>query len=51
MRPGEIVLFDIGSFAAKIDWSWAMLAFLIAWTLAERIFPSLHPGVPALTYW
>lgn len=51
MRRSEIILFDLGGFAVKIDWSWAILAVLIAWTLAEGLFPSLYAGLPALTYW
>lgn len=51
MRKGEIVLFDVGGFAVKIDWSWAILAILIAWSLAEGFFPALYSGLPPLTYW
>jgi len=51
MRKGEIVLFDIGGFAVKIDWSWAILAVMIAWSLAEGFFPALYSGLPTLTYW
>ena len=51
MRKGEIVLFDIAGFAVKIDWSWAILAVLIAWSLAEGFFPALYSGLPTLTYW
>ena len=51
MRRGEIVLFDVGGFAVKIDWSWAILAILIAWSLAEGFFPALYSGLPTLTYW
>lgn len=51
MRRSELVLFNIGGFAVKIDWSWVILAFLIAWTLAEGVFPSLYTGLPTLTYW
>lgn len=51
MRKGEIVLFEIGGFAVKIDWSWAILAMLIAWSLAEGFFPALYSGLATLTYW
>lgn len=51
MKRSEIVLFDVAGFAVKVDWSWAIIAVLIAWSLAEGFFPSLYAGLPPLTYW
>jgi Zn-dependent protease/CBS domain-containing protein len=51
MKRSEIVLFDVAGFTVKVDWSWAIIAVLIAWSLAEGLFPSLYVGLPPLTYW
>jgi len=51
MRKNEVVLFEIAGFAVKVDWSWVILAILIAWSLAEGFFPSLYSGLPSITYW
>jgi Zn-dependent protease len=35
----------------RLDASWIILALLIAWSLAEGVFPQLYGGLPAFSYW
>ena len=35
-------LFGLAGFQVGIDWSWAILAVLITWTLASGIFPAVY---------
>ena len=51
MAKNQVTLFEIAGFAVKVDWSWAILAMLIAWSLAEGFFPSLYEGLPVAAYW
>lgn len=47
----QITLFRLLGFDVKVDLSWAFLALLITWSLAEGFFPAAHPGLPKATYW
>lgn len=38
-------------FDVWIDASWLLLAVLIAWTLAEAVFPRIAPQLASTTYW
>ena len=38
-------LFRLAGFQVGIDWSWAILAVLITWTLAVGVFPHYYPGL------
>jgi len=51
MHQRSIRLFRILGFEVKADLSWVVLAFLIAWTLAENLFPSDYRGLSRATYW
>lgn len=51
MAKHQVTLFEIAGFAVKVDWSWAILAMLIAWSLAQGFFPSLYEGLPTAAYW
>ena len=51
MAKNQVTLFEIAGFAVKVDWSWAILAMLIAWSLAQGFFPSLYEGLPTAAYW
>lgn len=51
MAKSQVTLFEIAGFAVKVDWSWAILALLIAWSLAQGFFPSLYAGLPVAAYW
>jgi Zn-dependent protease len=35
----------------RLDGSWIIFALLIAWSLAIGVFPRLHAGLPAFSYW
>jgi len=47
----RVTLFKLAGFKVNVDLSWAFLALLIAWSLAEGYFPELYEGLPAITYW
>lgn len=51
MAKTQVTLFQVAGFTVKVDWSWAILAMLIAWSLAEGFFPSLYEGLPVVAYW
>lgn len=44
-------LFKLLGFTVKLDVSWSVVALLIAWSLAQGLFPDLYEGLPTLTYW
>ena len=46
-----ISLFTLAGFSVKVDLSWAFIALLVAWTLAQNYFPELYEGLPVATYW
>jgi Zn-dependent protease/CBS domain-containing protein len=46
-----IKLFSLFGFEVKIDLSWIILAFLIAWSLAVGLFPVHYKDLPVQTYW
>ncbi|HUF26855.1 MAG TPA: site-2 protease family protein [Gemmatimonadaceae bacterium] len=46
-----IHLFRLFGFAIRLDPSWFILAVLVAWSLAARIFPFRMPGLDQSTYW
>lgn len=47
----SVRLFTIFGFQVKLDASWLVLAFLIAWTLAVGLFPFQTPGLARGAYW
>ena len=47
----QVTLFEIFGFRVKLDLSWAFLALLIAWSLAQGLFPTLYEGLTVATYW
>lgn len=47
----DVRLFRLFGFEVKIDLSWIILAFIITWTLAQGVFPSLYEGQEPSTYW
>lgn len=47
----QVTLFEIFGFRVKVDLSWAFLALLIAWSLAQGLFPELYEGLTVATYW
>ncbi len=57
MRGGEkmfgkrIRVFKIFGFEVGINWSWIILAILIAWSLSVGLFPVRFKGLSTQTYW
>lgn len=47
----RIRLFQLFGFEVRIDWSWVILAILIAWSLSVSIFPFQYKGLSTETYW
>jgi Zn-dependent protease/CBS domain-containing protein len=44
-------LFSLFGFPIRIDLSWFLIAFLIAWSLAAGLFPAYYPQLSRGTYW
>jgi Zn-dependent protease/predicted transcriptional regulator len=51
MFTKAFTLFRLFGFEVKLDLSWLILAVLVAWSLAEGLFPSYYQGLPASSYW
>ncbi len=47
----QLKLFRLFGFTVRVDASWLVIAFLIAFTLAAGLFPSYYKGLPTSTYW
>jgi Zn-dependent protease len=47
----SIRLFSLFGFEVKVDASWAIIAFLVTWSLAEGFFPMRVRGLAGSTYW
>jgi len=47
----RIKLFKIFGFEVGIDWSWIILAILIAWSLSVGLFPFRYKNLSKETYW
>ena len=47
----RIRLFKLLGFEVRIDWSWIIIAILIAWSLSKGLFPSYYKGLSTQTYW
>lgn len=47
----SIRLFSLLGFDVKIDWSWIVIAVLIAWSLSTGLFPFEYEGLSLQTYW
>jgi Zn-dependent protease/predicted transcriptional regulator len=46
-----IKLFSLFGFTIRIDFSWLILAILVAWSLAKGLFPYYYKGLAPSTYW
>lgn len=46
-----ITLFRVFGFALRLDWSWFIIAVLIAWSLAEGVFERTYGVEDAATRW
>jgi Zn-dependent protease len=51
MFEKRIKLFKILGFEVGIDWSWIILAILIAWSLSVGLFPFRYKNLSTQTYW
>ena len=51
MFTRRFTLFKLFGFEVKLDLSWLVLGFLVAWSLAQGMFPSIVPGLAQETYW
>jgi Zn-dependent protease/CBS domain-containing protein len=51
MFGNRITLFKLFGFEVKLDWSWIVIAVLVAWSLAEGFFPHYYQGFSTYTYW
>lgn len=47
----KIPLFTLFGFKVAIDYTWFILAFLIAWSLAKGLFPHFYPDLSSRAYW
>ncbi len=47
----SLTLVKLFGFEVKINASWLLLGVLIVWSLAQGLFPSLHPGLAKSSYW
>jgi len=44
-------LFKLLGFTVSIDLSWFIIGLLIAWSLANGVFPQMYPDLSKTTYW
>ena len=51
MFGNRIKLFKLLGFEVRIDWSWIIIAILIAWSLSKGLFPSYYKNLSTQTYW
>jgi Zn-dependent protease/CBS domain-containing protein len=47
----QIRLFKLFGFQVGIDWSWIIIAVLVAWSLSTGFFPFLQEDLSTRTYW
>ncbi|TVQ34800.1 MAG: CBS domain-containing protein [Geminicoccaceae bacterium] len=47
----RLTLFRLLGIEIRLDFSWALLAILITWSLAVGFFPFTHPDLAPSTYW
>jgi Zn-dependent protease/predicted transcriptional regulator len=47
---GNITLGRLGGVEVRINWSWLVIFALIAWSLADGVFPSQNPGLSRGTH-
>jgi len=51
MFGNRIKLFKLLGFEVRVDWSWIIIAILIAWSLSKGVFPSYYKNLSPQTYW
>jgi Zn-dependent protease/CBS domain-containing protein len=51
MLQRKMALFKLLGFTVSVDASWAIILFLVVWSLSKGFFPSYFPGLSIQTYW
>ncbi len=51
MFKKNVTVFRLAGFDVRVDMSWVFIALLIAWSLAQGVFPAIYEGFPPVTYW
>ncbi len=51
MIGASITLIEVFGIKIRVNISWAFIAILLAWGLAEGYFPTIHAQLPHATYW
>lgn len=51
MGVRNLVVGQVFGITIKINFTWAFIAALIAWSLAEGFFPAVYEGLPRQMYW
>lgn len=51
MIGASITLIEVFGIKIRVNISWAFIAILLAWGLAEGYFPTIHEQLPQATYW
>lgn len=51
MPPMTLTLGHVFGIAIRVNIGWALIALLIAWSLATGAFPTLYEGLPERLYW
>ena len=51
MLEKRITIFRLRGFDVKVHISWAVIALLIAWSLAKDFFPSFYPDLSPTIHW
>jgi len=51
MIGASITLIEVFGIKIRVNISWAFIAILLAWGLAEGYFPTIHEQLPHATYW
>jgi Zn-dependent protease/CBS domain-containing protein len=51
MIGASLTLIEVFGIKVRVNISWAFIAILLAWGLAEGYFPTIHEQLPHATYW
>lgn len=51
MNGKNLTLIEVFGFKIKVNISWAFIALLLSWALAQGYFPTVYEGLTQITYW
>jgi len=51
MSARRLKLFTISGFEVGLDFSWIVIAILVAWSLSTGLFPFYYKNLSSQTYW